>query len=321
MVDPLLSVNNLTKIYKNEGSLYSKQKGEIMALDGVCFDMQKGETLSIVGESGCGKTTLAKLITRLMEPTKGSIFFQGQDLICLRPAELRKLRRKLQIIFQDPYASLNPRMKVGKIVGEGLEIHGLFRGEKKEELVKRVLEEVGLNAGDMNRYPGEFSGGQRQRINIARALILYPRLVVADEPVSSLDVSVKGQIIKLMQDLQNNYRFNYIFISHDLTTVEEFSHRVIVMYMGRVVESAPTRELFHDPMHIYTRALMSAGPFKKALKNKERVILEGDAPDPRDPPSGCHFHPRCSSSKNICKIERPFLKGKGNNHLVACHLY
>ncbi len=321
MTYPLLSVKNLTKYYKKEGSLFSPPEDEVLALDDVNFDMYEGETLSIVGESGCGKTTLAKLITRLIEPTRGFIFFQGKDLISLNPGEMRKIRRKLQIIFQDPYASLPPRMKVGEIVGEGLEIHGLFKGGKKMELVKRVLGEVGLNAGDMNRYPQEFSGGQRQRINIARALILHPRLVVADEPVSALDVSVKGQIIKLMQDLKENYRFNYIFISHDLTTVEEFSHRVIIMYLGRIVELASTRKLFEEPMHIYTRALISAVPHKKALRNKEKFILEGEVPDPRNPPSGCHFHPRCSFSQDICQKERPFLKDMGNNHLVACHLY
>lgn len=321
MTYPLLSVKNLTKYYRKEGSLFSPPEEEVLALDDINFDMYEGETLSIVGESGCGKTTLAKLIARLIEPTRGFIFFQGKDLISLNPGEMRKIRRKLQIIFQDPYASLNPRMKVGEIVGEGLEIHGLFKGEKKMELVKRVLGEVGLNAGDMSRYPQEFSGGQRQRINIARALILHPRLVVADEPVSALDVSVKGQIIKLMQDLKENYRFNYIFISHDLTTVEEFSHRVIIMYLGRIVELASTRRLFEEPMHIYTRALISALPHKKALRNKEKFILEGEVPDPRNPPSGCHFHPRCSFSQDICKKERPFLKDVEDNHLVACHLY
>lgn len=320
MNHPLLSVKNLTKYYREEGSVLFPPKGDVLALDDVSFEMYPGETLSIVGESGCGKTTLAKIITRLIKPTKGIITFQGQDLNLLSNSQMRKVRRKLQMIFQDPYASLNPRMKVGEIVGEGLEIHGLFQGKKRVELVKRVLGEVGLTPGDMDRYPQEFSGGQRQRINIARALILHPRLVVADEPVSALDASVKGQIIKLMMELQSNYRFNYIFISHDLSLVEHFSNRVMIMCLGRVVESAPTSKLFEDPLHIYTRVLISAMLNHRGVK-KKRIILEEEVPDSANLPPGCHFYFSCPSSQNICLENRPFLKDVGDNHLVACHLY
>ena len=322
MDSSLLSVQSLTKYYSiKEGFHQAKNReGKVLAVDDVSFDIGIGETLSIVGESGCGKTTLAKLVVRLLEPHEGKIFFKGIDLLGLNSKEMRKIRKEIQMIFQDPYASLNPRLTVGEIIGEGLEINSKFSKTQRTSVIKLLLNEVGLNPKDTDRYPREFSGGQRQRINIARALVLRPSLIIADEPVSALDLSIKSQIINLLMESQSKYKFSYLFISHDLNLVKHFSSRSVIMYLGRIVEMAETRELFENPLHIYTRALISAAPRPYPQSSMDRFILKGEVPSPSNPPSGCHFHPRCPLVKNICKRERPLLKQVSDNHFLACHL-
>ncbi|RME52644.1 MAG: ATP-binding cassette domain-containing protein, partial [Deltaproteobacteria bacterium] len=282
-----------------------------------------GETLGLVGESGCGKSTLGRTLLRLLEPTAGTIRYDGREITRLSPRQLRPLRREMQMIFQDPYASLNPRMRVRDIVAEGLTIHGLAHGREKLERVREILEVVGLRPEAMGRYPHEFSGGQRQRIGIARALVIRPRLVVADEPVSALDVSIQAQIVNLLRDLQERFGLTYLFIAHDLRVVEYISDRVAVMYLGKIVEIAERGEIYREPVHPYTKALLSAVPIPdpRAARGKRRVILGGDVPTPLDPPTGCAFHPRCPFVEPICRREVPPLVAVGAGHQAACHVF
>jgi oligopeptide/dipeptide ABC transporter ATP-binding protein len=315
---PLLQVRNLKKHFPVRSAVPFKHRF-VRAVDGVDLDVHAGETLGIVGESGCGKSTLGRLILRLVEPSSGEVIFDGDDLQRLSGADLRRKRREMQIIFQDPFGSLNPRMRVGAIVGEGLEIHGLATGADKKRRVLHLLERVGLHADAYDRYPHEFSGGQRQRIGIARALAVEPRLVVADEPVSALDVSVQAQIINLLQDLQEEMHLTYVFIAHDLRVVEHISHRVAIMYLGKIVETASSDEIYRQPRHPYTRALLSAIPVPDPRAPRERTGLAGDAPSPIEPPAGCAFHPRCPHAEHRCRTEVPQLQGD-DSHRVACHV-
>ncbi len=316
----LLEIHNLKKYFPVGGGLFSSHKGEVRAVDGVDLTVEEGETLGIVGESGCGKSTLGRTILRLIEPTAGEIRFEGKDLLKLSSRELRQMRREMQIIFQDPYASLNPRMRVGEIVGEGLEIHKLARGRQKRERVMELLHQVGLREDHYDRYPHEFSGGQRQRIGIARALAVNPRFIVADEPVSSLDVSIQAQIINLLQELQQKMHLTYFFISHDLRVVEHLSHRVAIMYLGKIVEIAPSEKIYYDAKHPYTRALLSAVPLPDPERKKERIMLQGDVPSPVNPPSGCSFHPRCAYREDVCDKIEPELES-ADGHAVSCHVF
>lgn len=317
----LLSVRNLVKRFPIHGGLLSREVASVQAVSDVSFDIRKGETLGLVGESGCGKSTLGRCILRLIEPTSGQVFFKGQDITKISIPEMRKLRRNMQIIFQDPYASLNPRMTVEDILAEPLEIHGI--GNSRQERRKRILELLdlcGLRREAIQRYPHEFSGGQRQRICIARALAVNPEFIVCDEPVSALDVSIQAQIVNLMQDLQKELGLTYLFIAHDLKVVEHISTRVAVMYLGKVAESASAEELYQSPKHPYTRALLSAIPIPDPDYRKERIILRGDVPSPISPPSGCYFHPRCPSVKDNCKVDRPEYRNMGSEtHDAACH--
>jgi oligopeptide transport system ATP-binding protein len=316
----LLEVRNLKKYFPVGGGFFSTRKGEVRAVDGVNLTVEEGETLGIVGESGCGKSTLGRTILRLIEPTAGEVRFEGKDLMKLSARDLRRMRREMQIIFQDPYASLNPRMRVGEIVGEGLEIHKLARGRQKRERVMELLHQVGLRPDHYDRYPHEFSGGQRQRIGIARALAVNPRFIVADEPVSSLDVSIQAQIINLMQELQQKMHLTYFFISHDLRVVEHLSHRVAIMYLGKIVEIAPSETIYRDAKHPYTRALLSAVPLPDPEHKKERIMLQGDVPSPVNPPPGCSFHPRCAYREDICDKVEPELES-ADGHGVSCHVF
>jgi oligopeptide/dipeptide ABC transporter ATP-binding protein len=317
----LLEIRDLKKHFPVGEGLFSRGKGAVKAVDGVDLDVKEGETLGLVGESGCGKSTLGRAILRLIEPTGGEVKFQGKNLLALSQRELRDMRREMQIIFQDPYASLNPRMRIGDIVGEGLEIHKLAKGRAKRERVMELLHQVGLREDHYGRYPHEFSGGQRQRIGIARALAVSPKFIVCDEPVSSLDVSIQAQIINLLQELQEKLRLTYLFISHDLRVVEHISHRVAIMYLGKVVEIADSETIYRDPKHPYTRALLSAVPMPDTGRKKERVVLEGDVPSPVNPPSGCAFHPRCSYRQPLCSQSEPPLDFDADGHGVACHVF
>ncbi len=322
--DVLLSVKNIVKNFPISGGFLSREVASVKAVSGVSFDIRKGETLGLVGESGCGKSTLGRCLLRLIEPTEGEIIFKGQNITRLGPSELRRLRRNMQIIFQDPYASLNPRMTVETILAEPLEIHkiGRDRHERQQKIFK-LLDLCGLRREVMGRYPHEFSGGQRQRICIARALSVEPEFIVCDEAVSALDVSIQAQIVNLMQDLQKELGLTYLFIAHDLKVVEHISTRVAVMYLGKVVEMATAEELYGNPKHPYTRALLSAIPIPDPTYKKERVILRGDVPSPINPPKGCHFHPRCPVVQDNCKVAAPKLKDTGekspNRHDVSCH--
>jgi oligopeptide/dipeptide ABC transporter ATP-binding protein len=317
----LLEIRDLKKHFPVGEGLFSRTKGVVKAVDGVNLTVEEGETLGLVGESGCGKSTLGRTILRLIEPTGGEITFQGKNLLAMSQRELRETRRQMQIIFQDPYASLNPRMRVGDIVGEGLEIHKLAKGKAKRERVIQLLDQVGLREEHYDRYPHEFSGGQRQRIGIARALAVSPKFIVCDEPVSSLDVSIQAQIINLLQELQEQMHLTYLFISHDLRVVEHISHRVAIMYLGKVVEIAKSDTIYQDAKHPYTKALLSAVPIADKRKKKERIVLEGDVPSPVNPPSGCAFHPRCAYREAICdQIEPPLEFGAGG-HGVSCHVF
>ena len=317
----LLEIRDLKKHFPVGEGLFSRNKGVLKAVDGVNLTVEEGETLGLVGESGCGKSTLGRTILRLIEPTGGEVIFQGKNLLALSQRELRDMRRQMQIIFQDPYASLNPRMRVGDIVGEGLEIHKLAKGKAKRERVFELLHQVGLREEHYDRYPHEFSGGQRQRIGIARALAVSPKFIVCDEPVSSLDVSIQAQIINLLQELQEKMHLTYLFISHDLRVVEHISHRVAIMYLGKVVEIAKSDSFYQDAKHPYTKALLSAVPITDKSKKKERIVLEGDVPSPVNPPSGCTFHPRCSYREAICDKTEPPLEFTAAGHGVACHVF
>jgi oligopeptide transport system ATP-binding protein len=316
---PLLEVKHLKKHFPIKGGVFSKTIGYVYAVDDINFTIEKGETLGLVGESGCGKSTTGRTILRLIEPTDGMISFEGQDITHLDKSAMRALRREMQIIFQDPYASLNPRMTVGSIIGEPLEIHKIAKGSEKEERVASLLQKVGLRAEDMRKYPHEFSGGQRQRIGIARALALNPKLIVCDEPVSALDVSIQAQVINLLEDLQAEFGLSYLFIAHNLNVVEHISNRVAVMYLGQIVELASDEELYKNPQHPYTEALLSAVPIPDPTVKKKRIILEGDVPSPINPPKGCHFHTRCMYKDKICEEVEPEFKDIGGGHWVACH--
>ena len=322
MTAPLLRVENLVKHFPIGGGFLGGAVEQVHAVDGVSFELQAGETLGVVGESGCGKSTTGRCILRLIEPTSGTVTFEGKDVTALGKDELRALARDMQIIFQDPYASLNPRMTVGAIVGEALTIHKLTKtpGEFNDRVVE-LLETVGLSADHMRRYPHEFSGGQRQRIGIARALAVSPKLVVCDEAVSALDVSIQAQVINLLEDLQAKFSLTYIFIAHDLSVVEHISDRVAVMYLGRIVEIAAARELYANPLHPYTEALLSAVPIPDPRIKRKRIMLQGDIPSPIHRPTGCHFHTRCPiADKSICASQAPPLKQTQEGHWVACHL-
>jgi oligopeptide transport system ATP-binding protein len=317
----LLEIRNLKKHFPVGQALFSRNKDVVKAVDGVNLRVEPGETLGLVGESGCGKSTLGRAILRLIEPTEGEVYFEGKNLLAMSQRELRDMRRQMQIIFQDPYASLNPRMRVGDIVGEGLEIHKIARGKAKRDRVIELLRQVGLREDHYDRYPHEFSGGQRQRIGIARALGVGPKFIVCDEPVSSLDVSIQAQIINLLQELQEKMHLTYLFISHDLRVVEHISHRVAIMYLGKVVEIAQSDTIYRDAKHPYTRALLSSVPIPDMDGKKERVLLQGDVPSPVNPPSGCAFHPRCAYRAPICDQMEPPLDFDTDFHGVACHVF
>jgi oligopeptide transport system ATP-binding protein len=316
----LLQIRDLKKYYPVTAGILSRHVGDVKAVDGVTLEISEGEIIGLVGESGCGKSTLGKIIPRLEEPTSGKIMFRGTDVTKLGRKELRELRREIQLIFQDPDASLDPRMTVGDSVCEPLVIHNIGDEKKRTRRVAELMEQVGLEAGQAELYPHEFSGGQKQRIGIARALAMNPRLIIADEPVSALDVSIQAQILNLMMDIQEKFGLAYLLIAHDLSVIRHMAHRVAIMYLGKIVELASNKELFENPLHPYTEALLSAVPSFKP-KNKYRILLRGDVPSPLNPPPGCHFHPRCHRVLSICSQVEPELVEVSEGNFVACHLY
>jgi oligopeptide transport system ATP-binding protein len=320
MSELLLEVNGLKKYFPITGGIFGRKKGEVKAVDDVSFYVKKGETLGIVGESGCGKSTTGRLLMRLIEASDGRIIFEDKEITSMSKAELRKTRRDIQMVFQDPYASLNPRHSIEQILEEPLIVHGIGTKEERKKRVKEMLEVVGLSSYHARRYPHQFSGGQRQRIGIAKALMTKPKLIIADEPVSALDVSIQAQVLNLMKDIQNEFQLTYIFIAHDLGVVRHISDRVGVMYLGRLIELADSEELYENPKHPYTKALLSAVPIPDPDIKRETILIEGELPSPANPPSGCAFHTRCSQCMDICKTTRPVERNL-NGHFVACHLY
>ena len=317
-----LEVNNLTKHFPlTRGIIFERQVGNVQAVDNVSFNIFEGETLGLVGESGCGKTTVGRSILQLWRPSSGEVIFKERNLVNLSASELRKMRKYMQMIFQDPYASLNPRLRVSEIIGEPMQVHGLLHGKSKQEKVEKLLELVGLNPAFSRRYPHEFSGGQRQRIGIARALSLDPELIICDEPISALDVSVQAQVVNLLEDLQSRLNLTYLFIAHDLSMVRHISNRVAVMYLGKIVELAERNELYLNPLHPYTQALISAVPIPDPIEEEKRrrIILKGDVPSPINPPSGCRFRTRCHLAEDICASESPEFREISQGHFAACH--
>ena len=319
--DTLLEVNRLKKYFPIKAGFFNRTIGHVRAVDDVSFSIRRGETLGLVGESGCGKSTTGRTILRLIEATSGEVRFEGVNLLALDDEGMRRRRREIQMIFQDPYASLDPRMTVADAVGEPLIIHDIVPGRKaRDEQVGRILGNVGLGPEAMGRYPHEFSGGQRQRIGIARALVVHPKLIIADEPVSALDVSIQAQVINLIQDLQKEFGLTYLLIAHDLSVIKHISDRIAVMYLGMIVEIADKRTLFAEPLHPYTQGLLSAVPVPDPTRRSRKVILEGDVPSPINPPSGCYFHPRCRRVQDICRHKKPDLKEYASGHFAACNL-
>ena len=320
-METLLTVDDLKVHFPITKGILSRTAGYVYAVDGVSFELGTGETIGIVGESGCGKTTTGLAVLRLIEPTDGRVIFQGKDISNMTKQEKQTLRREMQIIFQDPYSSLNPRMTLNRTLSDPMKIHGIYHGDERRDRVAYLLEKVGLTPEHGRRYPHEFSGGQRQRIGVARALALNPQVVIGDEPVSALDVSIQAQIINLLIDLQDEFRLSYIIISHDLAVVEYICDRIAVMYLGKIVEMASYRDTYTAPRHPYTQALLSAVPVPDLDAKSKRIILGGDVPSPINPPAGCRFHPRCPRRMDICPREEPELKDLGNEHWVACHLH
>lgn len=314
----LLEARNIKMHFPLKKGMFSRKENFVKAVDGVSFTINAGETLSIVGESGCGKSTTGRVLMKLLEPTEGRIIFEGEDITDFSPDKIRPYRKEFQMIFQDPYASLNPRLTIKEIIEEPLIVHNLEKAKRQERVIE-LLEVVGLNKYHANRYPHEFSGGQRQRIGIARALAVNPKLIIADEPVSALDVSIQSQILNLLKDLQEQYNLTYLFIAHDLSVVEHISDRVAVMYLGRIVELTDRDRLFKNPLHPYTKALLSAVPIPDPSAKKNRIVLTGDIPSAANPPSGCTFHTRCPFAKDVCVEMTPEYRDYGNNHFVACH--
>jgi oligopeptide/dipeptide ABC transporter ATP-binding protein len=317
---PVVEVKDLKKHFPVKKGLLRRTVGHVYAVDGISFTINEGETLGLVGESGCGKTTAGRAVLRLVEPTSGSVKVQGQEILGLSKSEMRPYRREMQIIFQDPFSSLNPRMTAGDIVGEPLMVHGVSRTKERNEQVAALFQRVGLRPGQMANFPHQFSGGQRQRIGIARALALGPKLIVGDEPVSALDVSIQAQVINLLQDLQRERKLSYLFISHNLAVVEHISHRIAVMYLGRIVEHADTRTIFTKAQHPYTEALLAAVPVPDPAIKRQKRVLQGDVPSPVRPPPGCHFHTRCPYAVERCKVDSPPLREIAPGHFVSCHL-
>ncbi|GGI97519.1 peptide ABC transporter ATP-binding protein [Alicyclobacillus cellulosilyticus] len=321
MAEPLLRVKDLKKYFPIRRGVLQRTVGYVRAVDGVSFEVERGETLGVVGESGCGKSTMARSILRLIEPTAGEVWFEGENLLRLSGSSLRHMRRQMQIVFQDPYASLNPRYSIGYTLEEPMIVHRLHTPAERKRRVRWLLERVGLDPDYAKRYPHEFSGGQRQRIGIARALVLQPKLILLDEPVAALDVSVQSQVLNLLEDLQDEFDLTYIFVAHDLSVVRHISDRILVLYLGRMAELADAEVLFVDPLHPYTRALLSAVPVPDPDAKRERIILRGDVPSPANPPHGCPFHTRCPVAMDVCRSEVPAWREVKPRHYVACHLY